>query len=71
VTPRLLAAFADAIFRFDQRNEFLQKEIAVANPPIGGVDVETFAHLQERAIRNSPILYVGGEDRRAASIRRC
>ncbi len=36
-----IPAFADAVFRFDHRDEFLQKEIAVAHRAVGGIDVES------------------------------
>ncbi len=39
----IAAAFADAVFLFDERDKLLQKKIAVANGAVGGVDVKTFS----------------------------
>src|ERR1039458_1220801 len=36
----IISAFADPVFRFDQRDEFLQEEITVAHRAVGGIDVE-------------------------------
>src|ERR1700684_792509 len=39
----IAAAFADAVLLFDEGDELLQKQIAVANGAVGGVDVETLS----------------------------
>ena len=39
----IVAAFADAVFPFDERDKLLQKKIAVTNRTVSGVDVETFS----------------------------
>src|SRR5581483_11621182 len=36
---------ADGVMRLDVGDEFLQEEIAIANPAIGGVDIETDLRL--------------------------
>ena len=39
----IAAAFADAVFLFDEWDELLQEKIAVADGTVGGVDVKTFS----------------------------
>src|ERR1700693_5688559 len=36
----IIPALADAVFRFDRRDEFLQEELAVAHRAVRGIDVE-------------------------------
>ena len=67
---RLASALADAVLRFDKRDEFLQKKIAVTHRTIGGIDVErapAFGRGNQRILPSC----AAGEDRRAASSHRC
>src|ERR1022692_1789720 len=37
----IISPLVHTVFRFDQRDELLQKKVAIADGAIGGVDIET------------------------------
>src|ERR1700693_438078 len=69
----IIPALADPVFCFDHRYEFLQKEIAVADRAINGIDVERLPAFRRNDEKFSHLVLLAKiiEQRPPAAVKKC